>query len=76
LPPLGNALFDRGQIITQYSNPLCDDDRKLLERMPSIGQLGVSRGDLLIKRHQVLLLLECGLLAALQLDGWQRSTRN
>src|SRR3982075_2690296 len=66
-PPVyfGDALFDRGEIIAEYANPLCGDDRKLLERMPSVGQLGASRGDLLIERHQVLLLLECGLLAAL-----------
>src|SRR5690242_11635914 len=72
LPPahLGDALFDRGEIIMQYPDPLCYNGRKLLERMSSVGQLGVSRGDLLIQRHQALLLLECGLLAALQLNRW------
>src|SRR3954454_17824047 len=69
---LGDALVDSGEIITQASNPLCGNNRKLLVRMMSIGQLGTSHRDLLIERHHVLLLLECGLLAPLQLDGWQR----
>src|ERR1700722_2339227 len=77
LPPVhfGDALFDRGEIIAQYSKPLCDDCRKLLERMLGVGQLAASRGDLLINRHQALLLLEGGLLAALQLNRRQRPAR-
>src|SRR5712671_97715 len=69
-PPvhLGDALFVPGEITAQYSNSLCGDDRKLLERMPSVGQLGASRGDLLIEPRQVLLLLKRGLLAALEFD--------
>jgi hypothetical protein len=43
--------------------------------MPGVGQLGASRGDLLIEGRHVLLLLERSLLAALQLDVWQRPAR-
>src|SRR3954452_13935134 len=72
----GDALVDREEIIAQYSNPLRDDGWKLLERMPRIGQLGASPGDLLIERHYALLLPEFGLLAALQLDRCQCSARS